>query len=198
MILLRRILILMVLVALGGCASRQVAAPLPEQREMLFPYGIYKQKVSLALPDAANASGFSGHQIQFNGVAQIRADLIRVVILSHFGTTVAKIEENRVTGEVKTEIYAAAMKKHEDRVQEYYSVLKHVLLAPAQADKDPHLHWLKKDEQGRPLEIETEGFDHNATFRLASYDEHGIPARISIDRLGNGVKVEVEVTGYDL
>jgi len=179
---------------LMSCASPRKTVSGSVTHEKLFPYGTYMQKVSLTLPAKA---GREEKNFNFNGVVQLKPDAIHVAGMSFFGTTAFKIDEDRKTGEIKTEVYVEQMKKYEPRLKEYYQILREILIADAKPSHDSsHLKWLRTNEKGLPVEMETVGFDKNAVFRLDGFDENGIPSEFSIDQ--DTFSVKVQVSSYDI
>lgn len=177
-----------------SCASPRKAVNGAVLREKLFPYGTYTQKVSLTLPAKAGADKKS---FNFTGVVQLTPDAIHVAGMSFFGTTAFKIDEDRKTGEIKTEVYIEQMKKFEPRLKEYYQILREILIADAKPDQDvSHLKWLRMNGNGQPVEMKTVGFDKNAEFQLDGFDENGIPNEFDIEQ--EAFSVKVRVSGYDL
>jgi hypothetical protein len=160
----------------------------------LFPYGTYMHKVTLVIPAK---SGNAEKKLELNGVVQLRAGAVHVVGLSFFGTTAFKIDENRDTGEIKIEVYVDQMKKYEPRLREYYLLLREVLLAKSGPSQNQgRLKVIQTNEIGLPIEMETVGFDSNASFRLSRFDKNGVPAEFAIESARFSVKVEV--TGYEI
>jgi hypothetical protein len=181
----------------ASCASHNIqVAQVPTgtaSQARLFPYGNYKHKVSLtvtARPDTAEK------KFNFTGIVQLKADAIRIVVLSDFGMTAFKINENLLTGDIQTEVFVPQMKKFEPRIREYYLILREILLAGNQPPTgNSHLKWIKANEQGLPLEIQTVGLEQNATFKLSGFDKNKIPTGFSIEH--PHFEVDAQVAGYD-
>ena len=164
---------------------------LDQNGAVLFPNGIYRHAVELQL---LSAEGKIEKNFHFNGIVKISPDMIQVVGLAPFGMTVFKIEENRITHEVKNEIYISDLKKFEPKITEYYSVLHELLTLSKQEKEDQDLVWKKKNLQTQ-LPEEMEWTDPKtkvkASLQLMNYDEHQIPNLIQINGQKFGVKIKV-------
>ena len=99
-----------------------------------------------------------------------------LVGLSAFGTTAFKIDEDRKSGDVQTQVYLEPMKKYEARLTEYYLILRELLVATSDSSGDTtHLKVTQTNEKGFPVELETRGFEKNAKLELRNFDLNGIP-----------------------
>jgi hypothetical protein len=180
-------------VALASCASATVVHG-EVGRDKLFPYGTYKHEVKLVLPAHGEAPE---KKFEFSGIVQLKPDAVHVVVFSFLGTTAFKIDEDLKTGEIRTAIYVAQMKKFEPRLKEYYGILRELLIAGATPPVDgARLRWVKTDDQGRPIEMRTVGLEKNAIFKLLDFDANRIPARFLIEH--PGFSVEVRVKSYEI
>ncbi len=142
-------------------------------RENIFPNGLYKHTVTLSL----------AQKFAFNGIVQIRPDVIKILGLSHFSTTVFRIEEDRASGAVSVEVFMEEFKKNEPKIREYYAVLRLLLLA-------------KFPPEGPPIEQEFVHDDKKVRVTFAEYEEHGIPRVMSLRY--DAFFAEIRVTGYEI
>jgi hypothetical protein len=164
-------------------------------QDRLFPNGTYKHEVKLLLP--AREGMPEEKSFNFNGLVRLEDAKIQVVVFSFFGTTAFKIIEDLKTGEVKSEVYVGVLRKFEPRIQDYYKILREVLLAGSVAPSEgSRLKWVRTDDRGLPLEVETVGLEKNAVFKLSRFDEHRIPAEFLIEH--PHFKVTVKVASYEL
>ena len=161
----------------GGCASPRITTPGESAKVYVFPYGKYQHDVQLTI---IGNTGNKPQHYHLNGVAKIDANLIQLVGLSAFGTTVFKITDHLDTGKLDDEIYLPQMKSHEDRVMAYYQVLKKLLT-------------LKKQDayhEGSVIEVEP-----GTEFIFGAFDQNQIPKKMTIH--SPHFDVEIEVTRYD-
>jgi hypothetical protein len=168
------LLLLTTPVFFSSCASQKVVSS-EVAANRLFPDGNYRHKVSLTLPARASAPE---RKFDFTGVVQIKSDVIRVVVLSFFGTTAFKINDDLKTGNIDTEIYVPQLKKFEPKIRAYYAALRQVLLS------------------GPKPQGEEEKLDNAATFKITSYDDHHIPSEFEIHH--PDFLVDVKVVSYEL
>lgn len=180
-----------ILLALGGCSSPQKTVSGPISLRHVFPYGNYQHHVALQIPGAAKNLP---RRFEFNGVVQTSEDAIRIAVLSAFGTTAFKINEDRRSGEIKAEIYVDGMKQYEPRLRAYYSTLRLLLLAENPPPARSPVQFQKTNAQGFPLEATV--LKEATLFRFSDYDAHGIPGRIAIEH--PQFQVEIEVSGYEI
>ena len=189
--------LLAVLVAaiLPACAPKKIKMiSQGGTRDQLFPNGVYKHDVGLTM---AKTETSEEKKFDFTGVVKVNAELIQLVGLSYFGTTVFKITENRKTNEIKTEVFVEQMKKYESKIPEYYSTLRLFLIASLPLETHPRqLKWNKIDGRGFPLEAQTVDYEKNALFRFKNYDLNNIPTEISIEH--PNFTVQIKVSDYDL
>lgn len=185
---------ILLFVLLCSCASQKIISQ-NVSRERLFPDGVYQHQVKLTIvkTDHSDEKSFS-----FSGIVKLDPAQVQVVVLSHFGTTVAKMIENRKSGEFKTEIYIDAMKKFEPKMKDYYSILRLLLLAKSSSPEknEKGLKWVKTDETGFPTELITEGLDQNATFYVTKFDKNHYPEEMKI--VHPKFSVEIQVSGYEI
>lgn len=161
---------------LASCSSSQKHVGGAVSQGKLFPDGTYEHKVTILI---AAKEGVAERKIELTGVVQLKADAIHVVGLSYFGTTAFKIDENRATGEIKTEVFIDQMKKYEAHLKEFYLLLREVLLAQG------HPQFIRTGNKATPIEV-----------RLSGFDQNGIPAEFAIEN--SNFSVKVRVTGYEI
>jgi hypothetical protein len=180
-------------VFLISCASSKIVSDSTDHRK-LFPFGVYKHEVKLVLPARGEAPE---KKFEFSGIVQLKPDAVHVVVFSFLGTTAFKINEDLKTGEIKTEIYVAQMKRFEPRLKEYYALLREVLIADATPPgAGAHLKWTHTNEKGQPTEMRTVGLDKDAVFKLEDFDANGIPGKFLIEHAN--FLVEVQVQSYEI
>lgn len=158
------------LIALAGCASHQKKFTSQPARTLLFPNGVYHHAITLQTADKNTRS--------FNGVVRLDDASIKIVGLSPLNSTIFRIEENRATGKITTEVYHSSFKKFENRLLEFYVPLRAMMLMRMGGDKPPSA-------------IEANGIK----IRFSDYDENKVPAHIEMEHPNFTVKVEV--TGYE-
>ena len=159
-------------VGFSGCSTAPVKSGIAEAtRAQLFPYGVYRQEVQITIHPTAQTPE---RKMDMSGVMRFSVDAIQLVGLSHFGTTVFRIREDRKTGEVKTEVFMDQLKPLTGKISEYYKILRLFILAD------------KKQLKGiSPLEIDFFEFDANQ-----------IPSRVLIRH--PAFEVIVKVAGYEI
>jgi hypothetical protein len=179
-------------IALSACSSRKIKNE-SHSDLLLFPYGTYQHQVKIKteLNGGADVKEFS-----FYGVVQTSQDWVKISMLSPFGTTLVKIQEERQTGKVEFTCFVEAIRKYESKFKDYYSVLRTLLLAPQNPKKLDHLRITHQSPEGLPAEIETVDLEQNAQFRFNKYDEHKIPERIQVQN--PKFLIEIQVSGYDI
>ncbi len=164
---------LCLLIFLTACSTTETKS-LTGRRDpfRLFPNGRYQHQVTLSLP--------SDKKMDFIGVVKLEDKLIQIAGLTQFGLTAFKIQDDLTTHQVQVEIFIEAMKKHEPKVREYYSVLKHLLTNRQALEIQKNLTW-KKD-----------GVD----FKFRSFDSQNIPEVILIEHAK--FSVTLQVTQYEI
>lgn len=192
-----KVALLVLIALLPACAPKKIRtadAPKPSvaalgPRDRLFPFGVYRHDVSLFIPKTEKNSEL---KFDFNGVVKLAPETIQMVALSHFGTTVFKLNEDLKTGKVTTEIFVDQMKKFESKLPEYYSILRLFLLARLPAENaENKLRFTKTRDDGLPEEAETTGLEKNATFRFVKYDQLAIPSEVEIAHPAYSVTIKV-------
>ncbi len=151
---------------LVSCTSiqKKISGPLDPNR--VFPDGTYRHRVTLT---QAN-----GKENEFEGILKLKADEIRVIGLSHFGSTVFEIVDHN--GKIDLAIYYEPMKKHEGQFKDFYVSMKKILV--------------QKNDQGEIT------LDNGAKVTVGKKDENQIPDSFEI--IHPKFKVRVKVAGYDL
>lgn len=191
--------LIVVLGSVSGCAlpqKKQASAPISADREQLFPNGTYKHNVRLELEQAPNPEKPDEKRFDLKGLAQVQPEMIKVVGLSPFGTTLFKITENRATGEINVETYVDSLKRVESKIRDYYSVLRHMMIAPMKPGKRGAMKLAKANSDGLPEVVDLKTRDESATLKFENYDKNKIPQRIQITH--PRFKVDVEVAGYEV
>jgi hypothetical protein len=174
-----RLLLVVACIGLSACSSPKIYSG-KQTNNLLFPYGNYRHAVKIKINpnEKTNSKEFA-----FNGVVQFREDWVKIVVLSPFGTTLAKVQEDLKTGKIEFVSYLENFKKYESKFTDYYAILRSLFL-------------VKKDPKAPVEKIETVGLTENATFFFKDYDSHNIPNHITIQ--GPKVAIEIQVSGYDV
>lgn len=162
---MRAALLTVAVALLSACAS-QPKAP-PPVSDLLYPHGTYKHLVKVQIVQPVK-------NVDLRGMIESKADELKVVGLSNFGTTVFKIDENYKTGELTKEFYVDALKRNEERFMYFYSLLKELLTAP---------------------KGQTEFDRQGAHFVLTEPDQNQVYRKVAITH--PQVNLNIEVTGYE-
>ena len=160
-----------------GCTSKTIKDP-SAARTMIFPYGTYKHDIELTFAPP----GLTEKTMSFAGVAKVSEDKISLVSLSPLNTTVFRINEDRKTGEVTSEVYVDSLKPMQARVKEVYGLVKTMLTTPYEGGKPGVLNI--KTEMG-PAQI-----------RFQDYDANEIPGLVTV--MNPKFKMRIKVTGYEI
>lgn len=145
----------------SSCVSGPLVTHVPEkstrESQMLFPYGDFTHDVRLSMN--------GGKTFSFQGVVEVTPYRIQLVALSPFQTTLMRVMEDRKTGEVKLDCYVAEVSRYQEKLNDYYLLVRQILLL----ERSP------EDAAGvRRLRIAG-----GADVTLSSY-EVGIPRRIDV------------------
>ena len=182
--------------SLLGCAAPGKRMDSGKTRgDLLFPGGKYTHQVQLRIPEAPDPSKRS---FDFRGIVAISPEVIRIAVLSPFGTTLFRMTENRASGELKVENFVSELKTSEARVREYYADLRKLLLAhvhESEAGGD-EVHAVSRDSAGRPVRLEANGGSPPTRYRLDAWDERGVPLNVKVE--GAHFTVTIEVTSYEI
>lgn len=164
------------LITLGllSCATYQKTFNYSGTRTQVFPSGVYHHQVSLKQKDQPERT--------FSGVVQIKEEQITVVGLSTFGNTLFKIMEERATQKVKTEVFVEAFKRYEDKVTDFYRVLRELLLL--------------KMESEAPGSFAIQMNGKEVQLFLKEYDENRIPKLLEVKH--PFFDLSVKVVGYNV
>ncbi len=73
------------------------------------------------------------------GIIESRDDVLKVVGLSNFNTTVFRITENLKTGEVDKEFFVETIRRNEEKFMFFYRLMKQMLLARKGQTQFEHL-----------------------------------------------------------
>ncbi len=139
----------------------------PKEPQRLLPEGIYHHSVSLEM---------EGKDTQkFAGLLKIAGDRMTMVMLSPFGTTLARITDRVSDEDEKLSVYSDEIKPYEDRMATIYRALKPAFIATN--TKEVRIY-------GRTLTIDHEG-----------HAGPGIPKVTVI--AGEGIRMAVEVTRFE-
>lgn len=172
-------------IALVACTHQRTISP-DADRSLLFPLGVYTHQIEITLPDEK--------QYQFKGLVRIAADKVVVVGLSPFQTTLFRLEEDRKSGKVSTEVFQDGLKAHQDKLAEFYTLLRSFLTLPRQGN-GPKIKVTRRDDQG-PQEWEVTSAQGPVKIDSLSYDDNKIPIRFRI--LHPRFRVEVYVPQYKI
>lgn len=149
------------ILASAGCVT---TAPSPPK---LLPQGVYHHDVSLEM-DGKDPQ-------RFTGLLKIDGERMTMVMLSPFGTTMARITDALHEVDDKLIVYADEIKPYQDRMTTIYRALK-----PAFIDANAN----EVSVYGRTLRVAHEG-----------KTPPGVPKTTVIT--GEGIRMAVEVTGYE-
>ncbi len=142
----------------------------PEDR--LFPAGNYRHEVEIVTPNQT---------FTFTGLVRLSPEQIRVVALGPFGTTVFRLTEDLATGKIETEYFLEVVRRQEGRIQEYYGLVRRLLLAPRSRAPEPPLAWTARNADGRPTGASwPQGEGRQITFLLGNYGDEGFPQKVAI------------------
>jgi len=172
----------LLLALLVGCSTTPVSET---TSKFLFPPGVYEQRITLT-PSAPNRNPQA-----FGGILSIKKEKIEVVGLSPFGTTVFHIQEELPSKKISLNIYVAELKRFENRIRDYYSVMRKILMAPRAGNWDAGVKVEKRDERGRPTQVFLP-----MDVAISRYDQVGVPGEISF--LTEDHKISVLVKSYEL
>jgi hypothetical protein len=117
---------------------------------MLFPYGTYKQNVSVK---------FDKKNMKFKGVLQKSRTSSIIYGLSAFDTTIFKINDDK-SGKVKVTVYNEKLAGKEDKIEDIYKTLSIVLDIEQCINTEKHVVIDKKKGQV-DIRVEFEKFDNN-------------------------------------
>lgn len=144
----------------------------PFQRTLLFPPGTYEHRVEIVPVDATPQS--------FKGIVRISPDKIIVVGLAAFDATVFRITEDRKTKQISSQIFSEILQKHEDKILDFYSILRRLFLI----------------RYPSAPELTLNGRSYAVRIRLLDSDPNGMPSRIEMDH--EKFKVNIQVSGYEI
>lgn len=180
--------VLFILLFLVSCSSPQKTFHEEGPRTQVFPNGTYQHEIRLKQKE--------GGERTFSGVVQIKEDLITVVGLSPFGSTLFKITEDRKTKNIKTEIYVEAFKKYEDKVAGFYQVIRELMLLKLGQTQAPGMKVLETESDGAPKKVVLTLEGKEITLSLSNFDEHHIPQNLEVSH--PFFQVFVKVVGYNV
>jgi hypothetical protein len=152
---------LSLLLALAGC----VTAPKAEPRYL--PAGVYHHDVTVALEGK--------DPMRFPGILKIDHGKLTMIMLSQFGTTLVRLNDEVHADAVRVAIYADDLKEVEERLVAVYRALKPVLLDVGATEVEVY---------GRTMTV-----THTGTV------PPGVPRTTVIE--GAGVRLSMEVTRYE-
>jgi hypothetical protein len=174
-----------------SCSSKKIRSDSASD-EKLFPDGTYRHAVQIHIrPGQENSRDFN-----FNGMVQISADWVKIVVLSPFGTTLSKITENRSTGEIQIENQVSSLKRFESKMREYYASLRILLLAPRAPSQADPLKVIHSFANHLPQDLEVFQGNEKIQFTIKKYDEHQVPEEVILKH--PKFHVEIEVSGYEV
>jgi hypothetical protein len=179
------------IVGTASCSARRIRTP-SLSHELLFPLGVYNHNVQIK---TLSGTAEESKTFSFKGVVKISSEDIKISGLSAFGTTLFKFSEDRSSGKVEFTNYLEALKKHEAKFRDYYSILKLLLVAPRTLTAKDGLR-LVREKDGLPEEFETLGLEPKAVFIFKKYDGNGIPEEIEIQH--PNFLISIRVSGYDV
>jgi hypothetical protein len=151
------------LVVLCSCVTPAVeTAP-----KRLLPDGRYQHDVTVVLPDVPTQS--------FAGVLSKRGDALSLVLLSPFGTTLARITDDVQRPAPVVAIYSEDLRPQKERVERLYRELRPALL----------------DTERSELEL----FGHDARVEHEGEAAPGVPLVTAI--VGSGFRLTIRVRRYE-
>ena len=162
----------------SSCAQNRISTR-SDSQDRLFPYGTYRHKIHLTLPPN---DGQPEKSFNFTGIVQLKPEGVRISVLSFLGTTSFRISEETASGEIKTEVFLAPLKRFEPRIQEYYRVLRELLFAKAEKPQPPE------------FKLAVQGME--TVFRINEFNASGMPLEFLIEH--PRFKVTVKVVDYEI
>lgn len=168
-------------VAMSGC---QTAPPAPEVegpwvQDPIYPWGLYSHRVRLEMRQ--------GDQVKKQEVtAMIRSQRNRfaAALLGPMGVTLATFEEHLGTHERKVKIAMKNLRQHEKNVEQFFVLLKDLILFPRRESKVGPFHVVERDPAGQPVKLRFESEFGVGDIQLASYSGQGPaawPQRLTIE-----------------
>lgn len=179
---------LLLLFFICSCSSHQKVFHPVGPRTQVFPNGIYQHQITLTLGNSRSQ--------HFSGVVQLKDDLITVVGLSQFGSTLFRITETRATGVIKTEIFLEAFKKYEEKVTQFYKVIRELMLLKEGDTQSQGVKVVETEKGGAPRKVLLSLEDKEIILLLSDFDEHRIPQTLSVTH--PSFQVSVRVVGYNV
>jgi len=167
---------------LSSCSHYQIADK-DKTTNRLYPDGTYRHDITLELPQ--------GKTQRFQGVVSLTPQTIVIVGLSAFGTTLFRITDK---DQVNVEIFFEPLKKYEPKLQQFYRLLKTMLLLSVNGGSaDAGIR--TTDPHGR---LQSMVIDDRSKTRLifGDYDEHNVPLHVRVER--EEFNVDVRVKGYEI
>jgi hypothetical protein len=162
----------------------QVAPSVGAAATPLFPLGQYRHDVKIHINETekSKAKDFS-----FQGLAKIEHDKLELVVLSPFQTTLMKIDENRLTGDVQTQVYSDALKKYQDKFTPYYALLRQILVLP-RSGEDPIEVTLVPDPSQSSIQADSLP---NEVVKFSEYRDH-VPHLVEMSDPHFSLQMKVE------
>jgi hypothetical protein len=163
-------------------------------RTLLFPYGEYRHDVHVHLVKAPEKGP---QEMDFHGVVSLQKEKILMLGLSPFGTTLFRVEENRESGDIQIESSIDAIKKHEDRIKNFYKAIREVLTLPISGfEQNPFVQVLGRNEKGFPSRFHMKSSQGSLNVDLLKFDAEDIPREIDLD--SENFSLKIKVTGYEI
>ncbi len=169
---MKKILSVLILGLLCGCATSKINTHEGSVSDRLFPLGTYEHAVTLKVKVPQNKT------YHFNGIVKISSERIEIVALSFLGTTEFRIQDDLKNNSIKVDIYRDSLKAFEPRLREYYGVLKLVMQMGSNPPKE--LHW-KNQIIG---------------LSIGNYDKYHVPEKIQVEN--SSFDLDIKVTSYKI
>ena len=181
-----RVAAIWMLSLLAGCSSLEKRLSSTSDKALLFPPGVYTHQVEIETAEQK--------KYNFRVLVKISTEKVLVIGLSPFQTTIFRIENNRKTGEIKTEIFQDTLEKHKDSLLDFYSMLTLFLTLPKNGE-NPKVKVYAKNSAGSVTEIGVRLRDKEVKVRLLHFDGNDIADDMELEH--PNFKVRVKVVGYE-
>lgn len=175
------------LLIIVGCTSLPRTVSPTADRTLFYPLGLYQHDIKIKTTN--------GNEYSFRGVVKIGKDKVTVVGLSPFQTTVFKVEEDRKTGKVDTEIYYEQLERRKEQLLEFYSTLR-TFLVFKKVGKTPQVQIDSRDDQNRIKTLTLKTKTDTTPAEVNHYDENEIADNITLRH--SRFEVTIKVIGYEI
>lgn len=160
-----------------SCAHKVIHKDLTDEK-LLFPDGRYFHHVYLTLSPSVS---MPKKKFDFDGILEIKPETIKLIGLSPLGTSLLRITEDRKTGKVDIDVFFPVLKKLQNSILEYYSVVQMMI----KTSRNPRSTELKI-----PLAKET------AVLQFETFDKNHFPEKIVVQH--PKFSLIIEMRGYEI